>query len=232
MKSRQQILDEAVEDAVRNVDQFRMLLLIFVGVAVVVAGFVIANTFAIVLAQRTRRTALLRLIGATRGQVFRSTVLESAVLGLVASALGVLLGVGLAGGMRLLMSRLDVPVTGGLTVTGSTVLTGLLLGTGLTVCAALLPAWRGTRVAPVAALTDAAVQPSRGAGRVRLTVGAVVLAIGVAALAGAASAGQLMLVAGRRGAGLLRDRAVRAGARSGAGPGVRLAGTARARGDR
>ncbi|MFG1866460.1 ABC transporter permease [Micromonospora arborensis] len=195
VKSRQQILDEAVEDAVRNLGMFQMLLLIFVGVAVVVAGFVIANTFAIVLAQRTRRTALLRLIGATRGQVFRAALLESAVLGLVASALGVLFGVALAAGIRLLTSRLDVPVSGGLTVTGSTVLTGLLLGTALTVCAALLPAWRGTRVAPVAALTDAAVQPSRGAGRVRLTFGALVLAVGVAALVGAASAGQVLLVA-------------------------------------
>ncbi|SCF10973.1 putative ABC transport system permease protein [Micromonospora coriariae] len=195
VKSRPQILDEAVDDAVRSLNAFTMLLMIFVGVAVVVAGFVIANTFAIVLAQRTRRTALLRLIGATRGQVFRSTLLESAVVGMVASALGVLLGLGLAGGMRLLMSRLDVPATGGITVTGSTVLTSLLLGTVLTVGAALLPAWRGTRVAPVAALTDAAVQPSRGAGPLRLTLGAVVLATGVAALAGAASAGQLLLVA-------------------------------------
>ncbi|MEV4659527.1 ABC transporter permease [Micromonospora sp. NPDC049301] len=195
VKGRQQILDEAVDDAVRDLDQFTMLLLIFVGVAVVVAGFVIANTFAIVLAQRTRRTALLRLVGATRGQVFRSALLESAVVGVVASALGVLFGVALAAGMRLLLSRLDAPVTGGLTVAASTVLTSLLLGTVLTVGAALLPAWRGTRVAPVAALTDAAVQPSRGAGRLRLAFGAVVLAGGVAALAGAASAGQVLLVA-------------------------------------
>ncbi|MDG4810203.1 FtsX-like permease family protein [Micromonospora sp. WMMD1120] len=195
VKSRQQILDEAVEDAVRDADQFRMLLSIFVGVAMVVAAFVIANTFAIVLAQRTRQTALLRLIGATRGQVFRAALLESALLGLVAATLGVLLGVALAAGLRLLMARTTVPVAGGLTVTASTVVTGLLLGTVLTVCAALLPAWRGTRVAPVAALTDAAVQPSRGAGRVRLSVGAVVLTVGVAALVGAASAGQLLLVA-------------------------------------
>ncbi|MEU4335147.1 ABC transporter permease [Micromonospora lupini] len=195
VKGRQQILDEAVDDAVRDLNQFMMLLLIFVGVAVVVAGFVIANTFAIVLAQRTRRTALLRLVGATRGQVFRAALLESALVGFVASALGVLLGVALAGGMRLLMSRLDVPFSGGLTVTGSTVLTSLLLGTALTVASALLPAWRGTRVAPVAALTDAAVQPSRGAGRLRLIFGAVVLGTGVAALAGAASAGQVLLVA-------------------------------------
>ncbi|WP_433538887.1 ABC transporter permease [Micromonospora sp. CA-249363] len=195
VKGRQQILDEAVDDAVRNLNQFLMLLLIFVGVAVVVAGFVIANTFAIVLAQRTRRTALLRLVGATRGQVFRAALLESAVLGLVASVLGVLLGVALAGGLRLLMSRLDVPLSGGLTIAGSTVLTSLLLGTGLTVAAALLPAWRGTRIAPVAALTDAAVQPARGAGRARLALGAVVLGAGIAALAGAASAAQVLLVA-------------------------------------
>ncbi|MET8310607.1 ABC transporter permease [Micromonospora sp. NPDC005173] len=195
VRSRQQILDDAVDEAVRDLDQFTMVLMIFAAVAVVVAGFVIANTFAIVLAQRTRRTALLRLVGATRGQVFRVTLLESAVIGMVASGVGVLLGVALASGIRLLTSRLDVPVSGGLTVTGSTVLTGLLLGTLLTVGAALLPAWRGTRVAPVAALTDAAVQPSRGAGRLRLTLGAVVLAAGVAALAGAASAGQVLLVA-------------------------------------
>ncbi|MEH1029434.1 FtsX-like permease family protein [Micromonospora profundi] len=195
VKGRQQILDDAVDDAVRDLNQFTMLLLTFVGVAVVVAGFVIANTFAIVLAQRTRRTALLRLVGATRGQVFRAALLESALVGFVASALGVLLGVGLAAAMRLLMSRLDVPFTGGLTVAGSTVLTSLLLGTALTVAAALLPAWRGTRVAPVAALTDASVQPSRGAGLLRLALGAVVLGLGIATLVGAASAGQVLLVA-------------------------------------
>ncbi|MFG1649861.1 ABC transporter permease [Micromonospora sp. NPDC049275] len=195
VKDRQQILDDAVDEAVRNLNQFMMLLLIFVGVAVVVAGFVIANTFAIVLAQRTRRTALLRLVGATRGQVFGAAVLESALVGFVASVLGVLLGVALAAGMRLLMSQLEVPFSGGLTVAGSTVLTSLLVGTVLTVASALLPAWRGTRVAPVAALTDAAVQPSRGAGRLRLIFGAVVLGAGVAALAGAASAGQVLLVA-------------------------------------
>ncbi|MGW4499664.1 ABC transporter permease [Micromonospora sp. NPDC004336] len=195
VKTRQRILDEAVEDAVRDLEQFHMVLLTFAGVAVVVAGFVIANTFAIVLAQRTRRTALLRLVGATRGQTFRAALLESAVVGSVASAAGVLLGVALAGGMNQLMGRLDAPVSGELTVTGPTVLASLLLGTAITVGAALLPAWRGTRVPPVAALTDAAVQPSRGAGRLRLAVGALVFAAGIAALVGAAPAVQVVLVA-------------------------------------
>ncbi|MGW5672608.1 ABC transporter permease [Micromonospora sp. NPDC003776] len=78
VKDRRQILDEAVEDAVRDLRQFTTFLLAFAVVAVVVSGFVIANTFAIVLAQRTRRTALLRLVGATRGQIFRATLLEAA----------------------------------------------------------------------------------------------------------------------------------------------------------
>ncbi|WP_433384792.1 ABC transporter permease [Micromonospora sp. KLBMP9576] len=195
VKTRQRILDDAVADAVRDLRQFNMVLLTFAGVAVVVAGFVIANTFAIVLAQRTRRTALLRLVGATRGQLFRAALLEAALVGLVASAAGVLVGVALAGGMTRLMTRLDAPVSGGLTVTGPTVLVSLLLGTAVTMGAALLPAWRGTRIAPVAALTDAAVQPARGAGRLRLTAGALVFAAGIAALAAAAPTVQVVLVA-------------------------------------
>ncbi|MCX4390752.1 FtsX-like permease family protein [Micromonospora peucetia] len=195
VRSRQRILDDAVTDAVRDLQQFNMVLLTFAGVAVVVAGFVIANTFAIVLAQRTRRTALLRLVGATRGQLFRAALLEAALVGLVASVAGMLIGVALAGGMNQLMTRLDAPVSGGLTVTVPTVLVSLLLGTVITMGAALLPAWRGTRIAPVAALTDAAVQPARGAGRLRLAVGALVFAAGIAALVGAAFAVQVVLVA-------------------------------------
>ncbi|MEV6814693.1 FtsX-like permease family protein [Micromonospora sp. NPDC051296] len=195
VRTRQQILDAAVDDAVRDLRQFTMVLLTFAGVAVVVAGFVIANTFAILLAQRTWRTALLRLVGATRGQVFRAALLESTLLGLVASGLGVLLGVALAGGLTQLMARLDAPIPGGLAVSAPTVLLGVALGTAITVGAALLPAWRGTRVAPVAALTDAAVLPSGRAGRLRLGLGAVVFAAGVAALAGAAPTGQVVLVA-------------------------------------
>ncbi|MEU3455133.1 ABC transporter permease [Micromonospora sp. NPDC006766] len=194
VKDRQTILDEAVADAVRNRQQFGLFLLAFAAVAVVVAGFVIANTFAIVLAQRTRRTALLRLVGATRGQVSRATLGEAAVTGLVASAVGVLAGVGLAVGTGALLSRMDVPTAGTLVVSARTVLLCLGLGTLLTVLSAAVPAWQGTRVAPVTALTDAAVQPARGAGRVRLAAGGVLLAGGVAALVGAGGTGQVLLV--------------------------------------
>ncbi|MCW3841600.1 ABC transporter permease, partial [Micromonospora yasonensis] len=168
VKDRQRVLDEAVEDAVRDLRQFSNFLLAFAVVAVVVSGFVIANTFAIVLAQRTRRTALLRLVGATRGQVFRATLLEAAVTGLVASVAGVLAGVGLAGGLSALMTARDAPVGGAPAVGVRTVLLCLVLGTLMTVGAAAVPCWQGTRVAPVTALTDAAVQPARRVGRLRL----------------------------------------------------------------
>ncbi|MCZ7437246.1 ABC transporter permease [Micromonospora sp. WMMC241] len=195
VRDRAAILDAAVADAVRDLRQFELMLGTFAAVAVVVAGFVIANTFAIVIAQRSRRTALLRLVGATRGQVYRATLAEAALTGLVAAAVGVLVGTALAAALGALLGGVGAPAGGGVTVTARTVLVSLALGTLLTVGAAAVPAWQGTRIPPVAALTDAATRPARPAGRVRLVVGALVLAAGVAALFGAGPTGQVPLVA-------------------------------------
>ncbi|SCE95205.1 FtsX-like permease family protein [Micromonospora mirobrigensis] len=197
VRTRQQILDAAVAEAVRDVRQFSMVLLAFAAVAVVVAAFVIANTFTIVLAQRTRRTALLRVVGAGRGQLFRAALLEAGVLGLLSSALGVLAGVGLAVVLRWVGAALDLPAGSGgaVAVRPSTVLACLSVGTVTTLVAAALPAWQGSRVPPVAALTDGALAPARRPGRVRLVAGAVVLAAGGGALAAAVALGQVLLVA-------------------------------------
>ncbi|QLQ36123.1 ABC transporter permease [Micromonospora robiginosa] len=195
VRDRAAILDAAVADAVRDLRQFELMLGTFAAVAVVVAGFVIANTFAIVLAQRSRRTALLRLVGATRGQIHRATLVEAALTGLAASAVGVLVGTALAAALGALLGGVGAPAAGGVTVTVRTVLLSLALGTVLTVGAAALPAWQGTRIAPVAALTDAATRPVRPAGRVRLAVGALALAAGAASLWGAGATGQVPLVA-------------------------------------
>ncbi|WP_027660958.1 ABC transporter permease [Salinispora fenicalii] len=197
VKDRQAILDDEVAGTVGSLRQFTLFLMTFAVVAVVVAGFVIANTFAIVLAQRTRRTALLRLVGATRGQVFRAALAEAALTGLLASAAGLLAGIGVAAGLGVLLPAVTegAPVADGITVTARTVLLCLGLGTLLTMVAAALPAWQGTRVAPVAALTNAAVQPARRAGRIRLTAGALAGAAGVAALVGTGKTGQIPQVA-------------------------------------
>ncbi|GAB2956755.1 ABC transporter permease [Micromonospora polyrhachis] len=193
VKTHQQIIDEGVQDAVQDASQFSMVLLMFAVISVLVAAFVIANTFTIVLAQRTRRIALLRVVGATRGQAFRSVLLESGVIGFVASLVGVLLGAGIAVGLGTLV--LPDGRSDGVALSVSTVVVSTLLGMAITVGAAIVPAWRGTRVSPVAALSDAAVQTTRSAGWLRLLIGAIVFAAGVVALLLAGATGSALVVA-------------------------------------
>lgn len=194
VRTHDELLDEAMNSAVGDAQVFRMGLLGFGIIAVFVAAFVIANTFTIVLAQRIRETALLRLVGVTRRQVFRSLVAEAAGTGLVGSLLGLLTGVGLAYGLRAAFAAMGSSLSPSLVITGTTVAISIMVGTGVTVLAALLPAWRGTAVAPVAALSDAAVQPARRVGRVRRAVGVLASACGVAALVAAGSTGQIPLI--------------------------------------
>jgi putative ABC transport system permease protein len=132
------------------------VLLGFAGVAVAVGAFTIFNTLSITVAQRTREFGLLRMVGASRRQVLGSVVLEAVVIGFVASAIGLFLGLGLAKGMDAAFSAigLDLPQAG--TVFASrTIIVAMAVGVVVTTIAGLLPAWRATRVAPVAALRGA-----------------------------------------------------------------------------
>ena len=151
----------AAQQTERTVDEFtgtdRLLtavLLAFASLAVFVAGIVVTNTLAVLVAQRRRELALLRCVGATRGQVRRTVLVEAAVLGLVSSLAGVALGTALAQAAASVVSRLDLGFTTPPTVDLSwvSVLVPLVVGTGTTVVAALAPARAATRVAPLAAL--------------------------------------------------------------------------------
>lgn len=179
-----ELVRRAQDAAVGDADNFRDGLLGFGVLAVCMAAFVIANTFTIVLAQRTKETALLRLVGATRRQVFRSVLLEAAVIGLGGSVLGLAAGVLLAYGLPATLSAVGGSADVSPVISGTTVLIALAIGVGVTVLSALLPARRGTRVLPVEALSDAAVQVTHPTGRARRVCGVVVLATGLAALAG------------------------------------------------
>nr|WP_221308472.1 ABC transporter permease [Nocardiopsis mwathae] len=140
-------------------DVMATALMLFALISVFVAGIVIYNTFAILIAQRQREMALLRCVGAHRGQVFGSVLTEALVVGLVASALGVLAGIGLGYGAF----QLGGEAIGGdgapaaLVVSPSAVIVGMLVGTLMTLFAALVPALRATRVPPLAALRTSAV---------------------------------------------------------------------------
>ncbi len=154
---------------------FRILLVVFGVIAVVVGAFIIFNTFSILVAQRTRELALLRAIGAGRGQVLASVIVEATVLGLVASVVGLVAGVGLATGVTAAFSAAgaDLPSTS-LVISSTTIVIAFLVGLGVTLLAAVVPATQATRIAPLAALREVAIDRS-GASRVRIVVGGFIL---------------------------------------------------------
>jgi putative ABC transport system permease protein len=157
---------------------FKTALQVFGAIALLVGIFVISNTFSILVAQRTRELALLRAVGARRSQVLASVLLEAVMVGLVSAGLGLLGGVGLAQGVTKLFEAFgaDLP-SKSLAVRPGTIVTSVVIGLGVTLVAALIPAIRATRVPPLAALRDVAIDRS-GASRLRLALGIIVTAFG------------------------------------------------------
>ena len=134
---------------------FSTALLVFALISLFVGGFTIFNTFSIIVGQRTRELALLRILGASRRQVFGSVLGEATLLGLAASLLGLGLGVAAAVGLKALLAGFGITMpSGALVFQSRTVIVALLIGTGVTVVSALSPARHALRIAPVAALTD------------------------------------------------------------------------------
>jgi putative ABC transport system permease protein len=161
---------------------FSQALLVFAGVSLVVATFSIYNTFSILVAQRTRESALLRALGASRGQVLRSIAVEALAVGIVASAVGIAAGIGLAAGMLAIFGAIGISLPAHALVIGTgSVVSAAAVGVIVTLAASLVPALRASRTAPMAALRAVAVDRS-GASWWRAGVGLVVTGAGVAAV--------------------------------------------------
>ncbi|WP_406155479.1 ABC transporter permease [Streptomyces sp. NBC_00882] len=161
-------------------DIFTTFLLVFSGVALLVATFSIHNTFAIVVAQRTRENALLRALGASRRQVTASTLTEASVVAVTASAAGLAGGIGIAAGLQALFPAIGFPFPeGDLVVSALSMVLPLVVGIIVCLGSALLPAVRAGRTAPLAALRETAVDHS-GASRVRAVIGGGLAALAVA----------------------------------------------------
>jgi putative ABC transport system permease protein len=189
--------------AVHFTSQFTDVILIFAVISLVVAAIVIYNTFTILVTQRARELALLRCVGATRRQVFGGVLTESLIAGAVASAVGVLAGLGLGWGLERLLGAFGANVPAGMpALTLSTVAISVALGLAATLGSALLPARTATRFPPVAAL-GGSVEP-RVTRRIGWLRGAVAALAGAAGLALTftglqhvdGSAGFLMIAAG------------------------------------
>jgi putative ABC transport system permease protein len=181
-------VETAAENAQRETEEIqsdlgflKVALLVFAGVSLVVGGFLIFNTFSITVAQRIREFGLMRTLGASRGQILCSVLVEALIVGLLGSVLGLVAGIGCASGINALFKSfgIDLPNTG-LVLETRTVVVALALGMGITFLSALAPALRATRVSPMAALLEAALPESRRHGRIAAAVAAL---LGIGGLA-------------------------------------------------
>ncbi|WP_030956573.1 ABC transporter permease [Streptomyces sp. NRRL S-378] len=157
--------------------------LVFAGVSLFIGSFLIVNTFTMLVTRRTREIALLRALGASRRQVAGSVLAEAALLGLVASALGFLLGLGVAAVLPgLLGTAQDALPDGPLVIGPRPVVAALGVGVGVTVLAAWLPSRRAAKVAPVEAMRSVQQPPSAARSRIRAAAGLVLLVLGAGLL--------------------------------------------------
>jgi putative ABC transport system permease protein len=158
-------------------------LLSFGGVALFVGAFVIANSLSITIAQRTREFATLRTLGASRRQVLRSVILEALVIGVIASIVGLFLGLALGKGLFKLFDAVGFTLpNNGLTFETRTIIVSLLVGTLVTLAASLRPAFRATRVPPIAAVREGATLPPSRFQNLRAVGAAGTALLGFAAL--------------------------------------------------
>ncbi len=167
-------------DALQFINIF---LLVFAGIALFVGTFIILNTFSMLVAQRTQELALLRALGASRGQVTRSVLTEALIVGAVGATVGIAAGYGIAAGLRALFGSFGLTLDGNLVLQADTILWAYAVGVLVTLVSAYVPARRAARMPPVAAMRDDVVMAQRGL-RLRTALGAGLSLLGILALVG------------------------------------------------
>jgi putative ABC transport system permease protein len=155
----QTVVNEQTSNISSALGFFNTALLVFAFIALFVGGFTILNTFSIIVGQRTKELALLRIVGASRRQVFVSVLAEAGIVGLISSLIGLGLGVLAALGLEALLSGFGVTLPSGpLVFEARTVIVCLVVGVGITMVSAIGPARRAVRIAPVQAVTEQQVE--------------------------------------------------------------------------
>lgn len=176
--------DEVVKDSQDRIGEFlgviTSFLVAFAVIAILVGGFIIANTFSILVAQRTRELALLRALGASAAQVRRSVLVEAAVMALLGATVGLALGYGLALGLVAMFSTFGLSIVGSqLTLTPGIVITSYVVALVVTMLSAYLPARRASKVAPVTAMREEFSSASASL-RLRSVLGFLAVGVGIA----------------------------------------------------
>jgi putative ABC transport system permease protein len=187
VRTGEQEADARAADFTAGIDVIGLLLDAFAAIALVVAAIVVANTFAILTAQRTRQYALLRCLGATRRQVFRAALLEAAGVGALASVLGAALGAALTVAGTAIANALVSNLNLSPVVPGSALGIGVAVGLVVTLVAALVPARAATRVPALAAMRPETAARRRRVSLFRVAGGLLLLVAGIGGLALAVS---------------------------------------------
>ena len=193
--------DRGSEEIRENLGFLQTILLVFGYVAVLVGAFIIFNTFSITVAQRVSEFGVLRTRGAARRQILSSVMLEAGAIGLIGGIVGLAGGYVVALGLRAAFKAFgaDLPTTA-LVFEGRTVIVSFAVAFVVTFLSALVPAWRSTRVPPIAALHGFTPTVSRKRRVVFVALAALLAAIGVA-----------FVVAGLAGGGGIGGRAAKIG---------------------
>ena len=178
----EQFVSDAAESASAFISLLRPVLQGFAYLSMFVAAFVIFNTFSVVVTQRFRELALIRAVGGTPAQVRRSLIFEGMAIGVIASALGIVVGAGLAIGLQALLRQFDLEIPGaGVKISTYTVVLCMLIGVVVTTLSVIVPAFRAGRTKPVEAMRSSAVDTS-GSSVVRAVFGAMFLLGSIALL--------------------------------------------------
>ncbi|WP_405390363.1 ABC transporter permease [Streptomyces sp. NBC_01102] len=184
------LADEEAEQTEAGLKNINQLLLSFAGIALFVGIFLIANTFTMLVAQRTRELALMRAVGASRRQVKRAVLLEAGVVGAIASVIGFVLGLGLAVGLRSAVGMFGGKIPAGpMIITPTAVAAAFGVGVLVTVLAAWLPARRAAKIPPVAAMSSVHAVATTRSLVVRNSIGGVITLLGSGAIIAGAVAG-------------------------------------------
>lgn len=159
--------------------------LIAIGVVSTLSGgFIIFNTFWITVGQRIKELALLRTLGASRRQLLTSVLAEALLVGVLASVLGIVAGLGVAKAIAALFDAVGfgLPIAG-MSLGIGTVVVALVVGIGITMLASFIPAMRSTKIPPVAAIRDGATLPPGWLARHGKYIAPVVAILGLALVA-------------------------------------------------
>ena len=183
LMSRHEVGVRAVRNVSNGTNFVTMFLLSFGILALLISSLVIANTFQVLVAQRRRTLALLRVIGAQSHQLYAAVLLEAAILGVISAGVGVLCAIGFMGAIS------NVNINSGplskipLIVSLPAIVWPIAIGTIVTVLASMSAARSATKVTPMEALRPMDLIKDKRASIIRAVFGVLFIVVGILATA-------------------------------------------------